>query len=818
MDQNRWNVINRIFHDALEVDPSERAALVATESNGDPELEEEIQLLLQADAEAGSYLESPLIPAGSLSPSTSPLAVGDILCGRFRIVRGIAEGGMGNVFEAFDSELSVRVALKVIRPEIASNPEAEARFRQEVRLARTITHPNVCRTFDLQRETRLSNGERTELVFLTMEFLSGETLAARIKRDGKLSLNEALDLARQIAAALHAAHSLNVIHRDMKPANIMLVSTGSSPQDAPHAVVTDFGLARLAPMTLVDGQSSFTNTGQPVGTLAYMAPEQLDGTPISAATDIYAFGLILFEMITGERAFPSSNLLSGIGKRLQGSLELGSMRERNIPVQWRHAVEDCLAVDPADRPRDAAAVMAMLEDGRTFRRLRRARSQLRRTLPRNTALTLIFLIMVALFVGGLRLYRTRADANVVPGALVYLAPTTNSTSKKSFDSVPGLMRASLSQSAQITLLDPARVADILQRMTKSPQTVIDATSAREIAFRAGAARVIFTTISRDSDHYSLNVEVQQPEDVPTHYRARGTRSFVWPADEHEESFAVLQPGFLDAIRSASDWIRHQAGESSNDIARLDVPPEDVTTANWQALEDYSNADHLASNHNLPAAVDALQQALVKDPQFAMADALLGDIEVQLNHSEEGYKAYDKALALDAERRLSLRERDRIKGIIAHDMADFEAAEAAYREYTLYYPNDYLAWFRRGRPLLMLGRVDESIVVLTRAHELDPNRPGVMMQLARANYVRDNLPEAHRWLAELERRGGGDNLLYQKGAGLFIEGDYDGAGNLIEQLAGSSDPVYATTGVQMLAELLAERVVAISKRVPYCRRG
>jgi hypothetical protein len=208
MDQDRWKTVNRIFHSALDVPPSERHAFVLSASNGDPELEAEVKLLLKADQEAGSYLETPLLPGELSSSSAPPVSPGDVLCGRFRILRAVGEGGMGHVFEAYDSELAVHVALKVIRPEIASNPEVLGRFRQEVRLARRITHPNVCRTFDIEREVRTvgSGGEtKQELVFLTMEFLQGETLDARIKRSGPLPLAEAHHVAKQLADAM-AAH------------------------------------------------------------------------------------------------------------------------------------------------------------------------------------------------------------------------------------------------------------------------------------------------------------------------------------------------------------------------------------------------------------------------------------------------------------------------------------------------------------------------------------------------------------------------------------------------------------------------------------
>lgn len=209
MDQDRWKNVNRIFHASLEVSLSERHEFVLSASNGDPELQSEVEFLLKADQEAGSYLESPLLTA-SLFSNSAPLTPGDVLCARFRILRAIGEGGMGHVFEAYDSELTVHLALKTIRPEIASNPESLFRFRQEVRLARQITHPNVRRTFDIERETRVvdpvSNAKQ-EVVFLTMESLEGETLDSRIKRTGFLPLDKALHVARQIADALAAAHA-----------------------------------------------------------------------------------------------------------------------------------------------------------------------------------------------------------------------------------------------------------------------------------------------------------------------------------------------------------------------------------------------------------------------------------------------------------------------------------------------------------------------------------------------------------------------------------------------------------------------------------
>ena len=370
MDRTRWKTINEIFHAALEVAPSERDAFLSSAAEGDGDLKAEVESLLKADRDAGSYIESPLI--AQMVSSSAPLKEGDVLCGRFRIVRALAEGGMGQVFEAFDAELAVPIALKVIRPEIASNAEALARFRQEVRLARRITHRNICRTFDIGRDVRIVepiHGAKQDIFFLTMEFLEGETLSERIGRVGPVPLDEALSIARQVGGALAAACSFGVIHRDIKPSNIMLVPEGNSSNGQTRAVVTDFGLARVDTLTVPGNSSPFSHAVRPIGTLAYMAPEQLEGKQVTSVTDVYAFGLVLFEMVTGQRAFPTDNFLTGIAQRLKGTVPDPRAIAPDLPEPWRLAIEGCLRVEPSERFKSAAEAVAVLDGGRVRRSL-----------------------------------------------------------------------------------------------------------------------------------------------------------------------------------------------------------------------------------------------------------------------------------------------------------------------------------------------------------------------------------------------------------------------------------------------------------------
>lgn len=807
MNQNRWKTVNRIFHDALEVPSGERQSFVQAASGGDPDIQAEVEVLLKADEDAGSYLESPIIDQDFIANSLPPVQPGDVLCQRFRIVRAVGEGGMGHVFEAYDSELAVRVALKVVRSEIASNPAALARFRQEVRLARRITHPNVCRTFDIERDVRIvhaEHGTTQEVVFLTMEFLEGETLASRIKQRGPVPLSEAQETARQIAGALGAAHELGIIHRDMKPANIMLVPT--KPGDAPgfRAVITDFGLARLDPVFSSGNLSALSHTARPIGTLAYMAPEQLENGPVSPATDIYALGLVLFEMVTGTRAFPSENLLSGIAQRLAGPPPSPQKLVPGLPQPWCRAIEGCLRTKPEERFQSAADVMAVLDGGKVRLPAARRRSFLSSLPPRRRMMALVAILVaaVALFAGTFRLYQTKADAKVAPGALIYLTQVKNQTGEKALDNVTELIHAGLAQSVQLNLLDTSRVGDILQQMTKPPDATIDAPTAREIAMRAGAVRVVFATVSGAGGNYKIDVDIEQPDNTPARYRNHWTRSFAWHSAPAAAN-GTIAPELLTAVRTASDWIRHEAGESANDIARLDVPPEDVTTSSWQALAQFAQGEKFVSALNYEQAIESFQSAAQTDPDFALAYGRLGDVLLQVDRVADGYAAYNRALRVASEERLSLRERDRIKGYAALDMWNDQGAVAAFRDYLLYYPNDYEAHCYLAYALEGLGQIEEAIAELKEAYAIDPTRAAAPEHLALFYVLLGNVDSSRQWNTAVEKTGGEDHLAYNIGVQEFLEGRYSESRDAFVAMTRSKGPMVRSVAYTYLTRLAVE---------------
>ncbi len=270
-------------------------------------------------------------------PTFSP---GTLLGSRYRIVRFIAQGGMGEVYDAEDAELGTHVALKTIRPGIAANESVIDRFKREILLARRVTHPNVCRIFDLGRH-RMPNG--TEMTFLTMELLGGESLAARIAR-GRLPVAEAEPIALQMAAGLGAAHRAGVVHRDFKPGNVMLVPDGAGVR----AVVSDFGLARGLAATEATPTTA-TASEFFLGTPAYVSPEQADGAEVTAATDIYALGIVLFETVTGTLPFAGESALTMVVRRLKDRAPSPRTVVPDLPARWETVILRCLEREPKER-------------------------------------------------------------------------------------------------------------------------------------------------------------------------------------------------------------------------------------------------------------------------------------------------------------------------------------------------------------------------------------------------------------------------------------------------------------------------------------
>jgi serine/threonine-protein kinase len=369
MTPERWERVKSVFDRAVECDPGLRSQLIRDNCGNDEELRREVESLLACDQPTGSLvgnfgIENPAVPAGTVSASL-PLAPGSALGPRYTIVSKLGAGGMGVVYNAHDRDLDRIVALKVLSPAIAANSGAMQRFKQEVLLASRISHKNIVRTHDI--------GEAEPVRFLTMAYVEGEDLQEFLKRRGRLPPEEVIGIARQIAGALEAAHNEGVVHRDLKPRNVLLDKQG-------QVYVSDFGLAK----SFGQDDISLTQVGEVMGTPRYMAPEQMEGKPADQRTDIYAFGLILYEMVTGESPFEAPGaLFKRFGERPSSPRRIAP----DIPASLENIILRCLEPDPVRRYQKARDVLNDLETGRVPR--------VRRLHPRPRRRVIIIIVATA---------------------------------------------------------------------------------------------------------------------------------------------------------------------------------------------------------------------------------------------------------------------------------------------------------------------------------------------------------------------------------------------------------------------------------------
>ncbi len=818
MTSARWEAITRIFGAALDREPSQRKKFVSEACAGDVDLEREVHKLLMADEGAGSFLEKPPLYSlpSLLHLDSEPLVLssGTLISGRFEVLGFIGQGGMGQVYRVQDLELKERVALKTIRPEISSDPTILSRFRREVQLTRRVTHPNVCRTFDIERHTSaVGDGVEKDFIFLTMELLEGETLAEFLRRRGRLTAAEALPLVLQMVEALSAAHGVGVVHRDFKPSNVVLVPSNTGLR----LVVTDFGLAHAV---TPDGEMSVEQMANSsrglMGTLVYMAPEQLELGESTTASDTYALGLVMYEMVTGHRPFEDPIPFAEAVKRIKHTAPSPRLLVPDLDVVWESVISRCLAMGSGERFESTRGVIESLTSAgenrqievqaqqrrRDFEQVGGSRSGLNRWLSKGTIGIAVLVLSMALFVVVLRHYLVKPDPRVGGGSTMLLTDVRNTTQDPRFDGATELVRQQLSQSPFFNLVDGRRMQDVLEQMNRPRNSPLEPVTAREVALRSGAARVIYGNISRIGDSYVLDIAIEQPDNNPRRSRAEWENRWSWkmPSQITEKE---IPKSFLQAVRDAGDWIRSEVGEAGNDIAAINAPPEDVTTGNWAALLEFSQAEKFKAAGQAENAIVALRNAVAEDPRFALAYMRLGDLLVSLNRYEEGYGAYQLALAEEQQERLTRREKDRLEGIYAHDREDFKTAEASFREYTVYYPNDYIGWFYRSYPLMMMGRPEEAIASLKQAVRIDPNRMFAPAHIARFSLILENFEDASRWIQHLRDKGYIDDADLVEGESEFLQGRYSEAQIHFEKLKNSKNSLYRGYGYSLLARLFAE---------------
>ena len=343
MSIDRWQRVKDIYNSALDLEPGGREAYLREACGGDQSLRQEVEALLANLPEAEGFMKDPAmeVAARGLAKDQENALAGE-LAGRtvshYRIIEKIGQGGMGEVFLAEDTSLHRKVALKFLPPEMQRDPVAQKRFLREAHSAAALDNPYICSIHEV--------GEFEGKNFIVMEYVDGQTLMDKLRR-GHLPLKQVLQIATEVTEAMEAAHGKGIIHRDLKPANIMLTQTG-------HAKVMDFGLAKqLIPPGGIDGQeatvTALTRDGSTVGTLAYMSPEQLRGETVDARSDIFSFGVVLYEMLAGVHPFKKPTGMDTAGAILKDTPRPLAESCPDVPVLLQHIVKKMLAKDPHDR-------------------------------------------------------------------------------------------------------------------------------------------------------------------------------------------------------------------------------------------------------------------------------------------------------------------------------------------------------------------------------------------------------------------------------------------------------------------------------------
>ncbi|MGH9863398.1 MAG: tetratricopeptide repeat protein [Candidatus Acidiferrales bacterium] len=643
----------------------------------------------------------------------SPLLLepGTSLSSRYEILEILGEGGMGAVYKARDRELDRLVALKVIRPELAQNPEILQRFKQELILARKVTHKNVNRIFDL--------GEANGTKFLTMEYVEGQDLKRLVRQRGKYPPEEAAQVVRQVCRALAAAHQEGVVHRDLKPHNIMVDNQG-------RVQVMDFGLASSTEAT------GFTQTGALLGTPEYMSPEQAKGEKADLRSDLFALGIIFYELLTGQTPYKADTVYGTLLKRTREQSVPASKLDPTIPPYINSVVMKCLQIDPALRYQSALEILKDLEARRapsqphrlvqavaTLRTI--ARAHRRATVAVMAALAVV--VAAAIFLSVRSSWRRPAG---VGGPVISLAilPFQNGSDDPNLDWLgPGLadmLEAEVGQSESLRSVPSDRLHQVLKDLRLSSASSQDPDTLRRVAEFSNADVLVWGKYLKLGNQIRIDANLQDLK--------RGQMVAL-------KAEALGESDLLQAVNTLAKSIRDNLALSAEARNKLTSTAFRPSTASLEALRAYNEGLALGREGKYLEAVKKFEASIQADSQFALAHAKLAQTYSALGYGDEAQRYARQAR--DLSETLPPQERDLIQAQYARTVNDLDKAIEAYQHLAQARPSDTEILFELAGLYEAKGSMDKAREYYARVLAADPKHLEAMFAAARAEHQSRN---------------------------------------------------------------------------------